>query len=198
MTQIIVAAVVAFAVSVFATPGLVIYFRRHGYGQEIRLEGPKSHMKKRGTPNMGGLAMLAAVWIGYIAAGLTGLVTVGGGGFTASGLLILFLGTALSAVGMVDDGLKVFKRQNKGLGMLSKTLGQLGAALIFGILALCFRNTEGLTPASTSLSTCATSSRSRSRSSSFCSSCSSSSTRGRTRSTSPTASTGSLRAPRRW
>ena len=72
MTQIMVAGVVAFVVSIFLTPLLIIYFRRHGYGQEIRLEGPKSHMSKRGTPNMGGLAILTAVWLGYIVAGIVG------------------------------------------------------------------------------------------------------------------------------
>ena len=40
MTQIMIAGVVAFVVSIFLTPLLIIYFRRHGYGQEIRLEGP--------------------------------------------------------------------------------------------------------------------------------------------------------------
>lgn len=152
MTQIMLAGIVAFVVSIFLTPMLIIYFRRHGYGQEIRLEGPKSHMSKRGTPNMGGVAILVAVWLGYIVAGLTGLVTVGGGGFTASGLLILGLATALAAVGIFDDGLKVFKRQNKGLGIQSKTIGQVAAAVAFGALALGFRNGDGLTPASTSLS----------------------------------------------
>jgi len=152
VTQIIVAGVVAFVVAVFTTPLLVIYLRRHGYGQEIRLEGPKSHLKKRGTPNMGGLAILLALWLGYVAAGLTGLVTVGGGGFTASGLLVMALATALSVVGMVDDGLKVFKRHNQGLKMLPKTLGQLVAAGVFAVLVLFFRNEEGLTPASRAIS----------------------------------------------
>ena len=152
MTQIMIAGIVAFVVSIFLTPMLIIYFRRHGYGQEIRLEGPKSHMSKRGTPNMGGLAILAAVWLGYVVAGIVGHVTVGGGGFTASGLLILGLATALAVVGMIDDGLKVFKRQNKGLGILSKTLGQVVAAIVFAVLVLQFRNADGLTPGSQSLS----------------------------------------------
>ncbi|MGI9587558.1 MAG: phospho-N-acetylmuramoyl-pentapeptide-transferase, partial [Dietzia maris] len=152
MTQIMIAGIVAFVVSIFLTPLLIIYFRRKGYGQEIRLEGPQSHMSKRGTPNMGGVAILTAVWLGYIVAGVIGQVTVGGGGFTASGVLVLGLATALAVVGMVDDGLKVFKRHNKGLGILSKTAGQVLAALAFGILVLQFRNNDGLTPASTSLS----------------------------------------------
>ena len=152
MTQIMVAGIVGFVVSIFLTPLLIIYFRRHGYGQEIRIEGPKSHLSKRGTPNMGGLAILTAVWAGYLVAGLFGQLTVGGGGFTASGLLVLGLATALAVVGMVDDGLKVFKRHNKGLGILSKTVGQVLAAVAFGVLVLQFRNADGLTPASTSLS----------------------------------------------
>ena len=102
MTQIMIAGIVAFVVSIFLTPVLIIYFRRRGFGQEIRLEGPQSHMSKRGTPNMGGLAILAAVWLGYIVAGIVGQVTVGGGGFTASGLLILGLATAQDAARYLD------------------------------------------------------------------------------------------------
>src|SRR5699024_11701626 len=103
MTQIMIAGIVAFVVSIFCTPMLIIYFRRHGYGQEIRLEGPQSHMSTRGTPNMGGLAVLAAVWLGYLAAGLTGERSVGAGGFTAPGLPVLGLSTSLAAVAMCSD-----------------------------------------------------------------------------------------------
>ncbi|HHX83864.1 MAG TPA: phospho-N-acetylmuramoyl-pentapeptide-transferase [Actinomycetales bacterium] len=152
MTQIIVAGVVAFVVSIFLTPVLILYFRRRGFGQEIRIEGPKSHLSKSGTPTMGGLAIVVAVWLAYVAAGLVGQFTVGGGGFTASGLLVLGLATGLAVVGTVDDGLKVFKRHNKGLGIVSKTVGQVAAALAFAVLVLGFRNSDGLTPASTSLS----------------------------------------------
>ena len=152
MTQIIVAGIVAFVVSVFLTPLLIQYFRRFGYGQTIREEGPQSHQAKRGTPTMGGIAIVIGIWAGYIAAGLTGLFTIGGGGFTASGLLVMFLATALGLVGFFDDGLKVVKRHNLGLNKLQKTLGQVTAAILFGILVLFFRNDQGLTPASTNLS----------------------------------------------
>lgn len=152
MTQIIVAGIVAFAVSIFLTPVLIQYFRRFGYGQAIREDGPQSHQAKRGTPTMGGIAIVVGIWTGYIAAGVLGLVTVGGGGFTASGLLVLGLATALGAVGFADDGLKVIKRHNLGLNKLQKTAGQVTAAVLFGILALQFRNDIGLSPATTNLS----------------------------------------------
>lgn len=152
MTQIIAAGIVAFIVSVLLTPLLIQYFRRFGYGQAIREDGPQHHQAKRGTPTMGGIAILVAIWAGYIAAGITAWATVGYGGFTASGLLVLMLATCLGMVGFFDDGIKVVKRHNLGLNKTQKTIGQVAAAVAFGILVLFFRNDAGLTPATTNLS----------------------------------------------
>src|SRR5699024_6849051 len=59
---------------------------------------------------------------------------------------------ALAAARMIDDARKVSNRQTTGLGIRSKTAGLVLAPLAFGALALNFRNSDGLTPASTSLS----------------------------------------------
>lgn len=151
MTQIIIAGVVSFLVAIFTTPVLIRYFSSAGKGQEIREDGPKSHLRKRGTPTMGGIAILAGIVVAYLVTGIYGQVT-GGGGFTISGLLVLGLTLGMGALGFADDFIKLFKERNLGLNKTAKLGGQLLLALAFGLLILQFPDEEGLTPGSTHLS----------------------------------------------
>jgi phospho-N-acetylmuramoyl-pentapeptide-transferase len=140
-----IAAGVALAVSILMTPYLIRFFARQGFGQEIRAEGPASHQAKRGTPTMGGVAILAAIWLGYLAAHLS---TGARNGPSASALLVLLLTTALGGVGFLDDLIKLRRQRNLGLNKTSKLVGQLLTAVVFAILALRFANSAALTPAS--------------------------------------------------
>jgi len=144
---VFIAAGVALAVSILLTPYLIRFFARQGFGQEIRADGPQSHQAKRGTPTMGGVAILLAIWLGYL---VSHLLT--GEPITPSALLVLFLTTALGTVGFLDDFIKLRRARNLGLNKTSKTLGQILTATIFGILALRFANAGGLAPASDNLS----------------------------------------------
>lgn len=151
MTQIIVAGVVSFLVAIFTTPLLIRYFSAAGKGQEIREDGPQSHLRKRGTPTMGGLAILAGIVVAYLVVGIWGLSS-GRGGFTASGLLVLGLTLGLGLLGFLDDFIKLFKARNLGLNKKAKLIGQLALALGFGLAILQFPDERELTPGSTKLS----------------------------------------------
>lgn len=151
MTQIIIAGVVAFLVAIFVTPALIRYFSAEGIGQEIREDGPRSHMRKRGTPTMGGIAILVAITVAYLASGLFAMAT-GGQAFSASGLLVLGLTLALGATGFADDFIKLYKGRNLGLNSTAKLLAQLAIAIVFGLLVIQFPDENGLTPGSTNLS----------------------------------------------
>lgn len=151
MRQILFAGGIALFVAILLTPLLIKIFSRQGFGQEIRTEGPASHQKKRGTPTMGGVAIIAGMWAGYWGSHLIGML-FNADGPSVSGLLVLGLATVLGGVGFLDDFLKIRKQHNLGLNKTAKTIGQLLAAVIFGILALQWVNNEGLAPASTSLS----------------------------------------------
>ena len=151
MTQIIIAGVVSFLIAIFTTPVLVRYFSGVGKGQEIREDGPQLHLRKRGTPTMGGLAILLAITVAYLIVGIYARAT-GNGGFSPSGLLVYFLTMGLGGLGFADDFIKLFKKRNLGLNKTAQLVGQLAIALIFGILALQFPDANGLTPASTNLS----------------------------------------------
>jgi phospho-N-acetylmuramoyl-pentapeptide-transferase len=132
VTQILIAGGIALAVSILLTPVLIRLFTRQGFGQEIRVEGPQSHQTKRGTPSMGGVAILVGLWAGYFGSHLVGLFT-GGTGVTASGLLVLGLATALGGVGFLDDIIKIRKHRNLGLNKTAKSIGQFAAAILFGV-----------------------------------------------------------------
>ncbi|MFG1795717.1 phospho-N-acetylmuramoyl-pentapeptide-transferase [Nocardia sp. NPDC049149] len=151
MRQILYSAMIALAVSITLTPLLIKLFTRRKLGQEIRAEGPASHQSKRGTPTMGGIAILIGMWAGYLGAHLLGMRHEGQGA-TASGLLVLGLATALGVVGFLDDFIKIRMQRNLGLTATGKYIGQLVAAVIFGVLALRFPGSSGLTPASRHMS----------------------------------------------
>ena len=151
MRLILIAVGLSLAVSILLTPTLIRLFTRQGFGQEIREDGPPSHKTKRGTPSMGGVAILAGIWAGYFGTHILSMV-FGGDGPSASGLLVLGLATALGAVGFADDLIKIRQARNLGLNKTAKTLGQIAAAVLFGVLVLQFRNADGLTPGSPQLS----------------------------------------------
>jgi phospho-N-acetylmuramoyl-pentapeptide-transferase len=138
---------VALVVSLLGTPSVIRLFRRQGYGQEIREDGPSSHLTKRGTPTMGGTVIILATLAGYFVAHA---VTMNG--FTASGLLVLLVMTGLGIVGFLDDYIKIRKQRSLGLTARTKFAGQAAVALAFGLLAVRFKNANGLLPGSTFIS----------------------------------------------
>ena len=148
---ILIAAVVGLVTSILVTPLAVAYFRRRGFGQEIRMDGPQTHLVKRGTPTMGGVAIIASTVAGYAAAHLS-IAINGGGGPNASGVLLLYLMVGLGVVGFLDDFIKIRNQRSLGLRARAKFLGQLIVGVSFAVLALQFKNGLGLTPASTHLS----------------------------------------------
>jgi phospho-N-acetylmuramoyl-pentapeptide-transferase len=92
MLAILLGGGVALLFSLLGTRVAINLFTQWGYGQEIRDDGPTSHHTKRGTPSMGGVAIVAGLWAGYLGAHLVGLA-FDGAGISASGLLVLGLAT---------------------------------------------------------------------------------------------------------
>jgi phospho-N-acetylmuramoyl-pentapeptide-transferase len=148
---ILISAVFALMTSILCTPLVVVYFRRRGFGQEIRVDGPQTHLVKRGTPTMGGVAIIGSTVVGYAIAHII-IAIRGGGGPTASGLLALFLMVGLGGVGFVDDLIKIRRQRSLGLRARAKFLGQLVVTVAFAIMALQWKNRFGLSPASTHIS----------------------------------------------
>src|ERR1700712_5480638 len=99
--------------SILFTPLVVKYFRSKGFGQEIRDDGPKSHLIKRGTPTMGGVAIMISTIIGYLMAHLIGSLRHDSGP-TASGMLLLFVMLGSGTVGFIHDLIQLRHRRSLG------------------------------------------------------------------------------------
>ena len=147
MTNIIIAAGIALVFVVVGTPVWIRIVNRLGYGQMIRDEGPEAHLKKRGTPTMGGAVFIVGALVGYAAAHL-----VTGEEPTISGVLVLFLMTGLGLVGFVDDYIKVFKQRSLGLRSGAKMVGIILVGVVFAVGSLNFPNGYQVTPADPHLS----------------------------------------------
>jgi phospho-N-acetylmuramoyl-pentapeptide-transferase len=148
--SVLIAASVGLIISILVTPLAIKAFRRHGFGQEIRDDGPESHLSKKGTPTMGGTVMVLATVLGYLVAHLF-LLNQEGRGVTATGLLLLFLMIGLGTVGFLDDYLKIRYRRSLGLNKTAKLVGQLIIGVTFAVLAL-IEDDGGTAVATTSIS----------------------------------------------
>ncbi|MDQ4143608.1 MAG: phospho-N-acetylmuramoyl-pentapeptide-transferase [Actinomycetota bacterium] len=137
MINVLLAAVFGLAMTLLGTPLAVRTFRRRGWGQMIREEGPQAHYEKRGTPTMGGLVILAGTIVGYFAGHLAAITSEGFvASFADSGLLAIGTITALGILGFLDDFIKIRKARSLGLQKRAKFLGQLAISLVFTFLAI--------------------------------------------------------------
>src|ERR1700757_1512798 len=108
-------------------PWLINKLRQFQIGQFIREEGPKSHMKKAGTPTMGGILIIISIVVptllwanlanAYVWMAIFGLISFG-------------------CIGFWDDYAKIRRKQNLGLTVKEKFLFQVLAALIVGFVLL--------------------------------------------------------------
>jgi phospho-N-acetylmuramoyl-pentapeptide-transferase len=144
---ILVASFVALLISLGGTPLAIRVFRRRGYGQAIRDDGPQGHQTKQGTPTMGGTVIVVASLVGYFAGHI-----LTGDAPSAGGLLVLLLMTGLGVVGFIDDFIKIYKQRSLGLRSGAKLAGQTAVSVVFAVLVLRFPDRFDLTPADPSLS----------------------------------------------
>ena len=98
------------------------------FGQYIRQDGPQSHLKKQGTPTMGGIGIYAAILVTVIAVSLF----LGGAG-TGDIWVISAVGLLYGLIGFTDDYIKVAARDNLGLRAWQKLVLQVAIGLLFGI-----------------------------------------------------------------
>jgi phospho-N-acetylmuramoyl-pentapeptide-transferase len=129
------------AFTLFLTPVFARLFRRLGWGQFIRDDGPQSHHSKRGTPTMGGIVFILGSVSGYLVGHL-----VGRSPLTLVGFLVFFLMIGLGVVGFIDDFLKTRNQRSLGLTGWAKVAGQVIVAAIFAAIALNFPDEHNLTP----------------------------------------------------
>lgn len=113
----------SFILTVILAPAGIPMLRRLKFGQSIREEGPQSHMKKAGTPTMGGILFLLSIIVTTIICGL--LFDV----FTTQTVVLLLVFVGFGIIGFLDDGIKVIFKRNLGLTSLQKLIGQIVIAI---------------------------------------------------------------------
>lgn len=114
------AAVTAFLITFLLGPRVIAILKNLNAKQEVRPDGPQTHLKKIGTPMMGGLLTIISVVISVVLwQDLSSLHTWIG--------LLCFVGFGL--IGFVDDFLKIFRRDSAGLRAGFKLTGQVVLSL---------------------------------------------------------------------
>lgn len=121
---------ISFAISAALGPIVIPLLRRLKFGQTVREEGPKSHLKKSGTPTMGGLIILAGIVI-------TSLLYVKD---YPEIIPILFVTVGFGIIGFLDDYIKIVLHRSEGLTPGQKMLGQI---LVTGVFVYYYYRQTG-------------------------------------------------------
>lgn len=125
--------VIAFLLTLILVPILIPTLKKLKFGQSIREEGPQSHMKKTGTPTMGGLTFLLSTIVVTVIA-LFFAEQIG------PLILLLFVTIGFGLIGFIDDYIIVVKKNNQGLTSKQKFLAQIAIAVIFYIVSVALPN----------------------------------------------------------
>ena len=118
------AALTALVVTLVVAPRIIQWLKKISMTQQIRDDGPKTHLSKAGTPTMGGIIIIIAVTSSMILWGNFRNIYV---------CVVLLSLIGFGAIGFIDDYLKTVKKNPKGLRAVYKFGAQLLLALAIGI-----------------------------------------------------------------
>ena len=122
VNETILAVIIAFVVSAVLCPIVIPFLHRLKFGQQVRDDGPQTHLKKQGTPTMGGLVILSSIII-------TSLLYIRD---YPKIIPVLFMTVGFGVVGFLDDYIKIVMKRSEGLNPIQKLIGQF---VITGIFA---------------------------------------------------------------
>ncbi|MFI5200754.1 MAG: phospho-N-acetylmuramoyl-pentapeptide-transferase [Candidatus Kapaibacterium sp.] len=121
------AAMTALALSLWSGPRIIARLKQLQIGEQGKVEAPKQHLAKAGTPTMGGLIILISIIVPTLLWADIGNLFI---------VLIIVATLLLGGVGFLDDYLKVVKKKRKGLVGWYKVLGQIAVGLLVAISIL--------------------------------------------------------------
>lgn len=128
---VLMSVVISFIISVVLGPVIIPFLRKLKAGQTVREDGPQSHLKKSGTPTMGGILILLSIVITSV--------------FFVKDypkiLPVLFATLGFGLIGFLDDFIKVVLKRSMGLHPWQKMLGQL---LVTGVFAWYMTHYAGI------------------------------------------------------
>ncbi|HEY4756717.1 MAG TPA: phospho-N-acetylmuramoyl-pentapeptide-transferase [Ignavibacteriaceae bacterium] len=129
------AAITGLVLALFLSPKIISVLKRKQIGEAKKIDGPKSHWSKAGTPTMGGIIVVLSVVVPVLLWGDVKSIYI---------ILIVFGTLVLSAVGFLDDYLKVIKKYPNGLIARYKLLGQVLVGLAIGTVIYFSPQFEGI------------------------------------------------------
>jgi phospho-N-acetylmuramoyl-pentapeptide-transferase len=128
--KILTPVLISFIICVVLCPIMIPFLKRLKFGQFVRDDGPKAHLKKTGTPTMGGVIILLAIII-------TSLLYLKD---SPDVLPVLFATVGFGVIGFLDDYIKVVMKRSMGLSPLHKLLGQIIVTSVFGFYLVNYTN----------------------------------------------------------
>ena len=129
-SKMLIPVLVSFILCVILCPIMIPFLKKLKFGQQVRDDGPQSHLKKSGTPTMGGVIILITIVIVSIYY-LPNYPEI---------LPILFCTVGFGLVGFFDDFLKIVMKRSEGLTPLQKMLGQIIVTAIFAYYLINYTN----------------------------------------------------------
>lgn len=113
----------SFIITLILGPIIIPLLKKLKIGQNVRDDGPQTHLKKSGTPTMGGIMILIAL-----------VITITTSGVLNRDMYVLLLSTfGFGLIGFIDDYIKVVKRRSLGLRAYQKLIGQIILAIILAV-----------------------------------------------------------------
>jgi phospho-N-acetylmuramoyl-pentapeptide-transferase len=122
MFESLIAFLIAFIVCMIIGPFVIKLMQKLKFGQQVRDDGPASHLKKQNVPTMGGIMMIIAI-------GVCALIFR----FNGSALVATLACVGYGLIGFLDDFIKIYKKRSLGLRAYQKIVGQFGIALIVAL-----------------------------------------------------------------
>ncbi|HMI64438.1 MAG TPA: phospho-N-acetylmuramoyl-pentapeptide-transferase [Cyclobacteriaceae bacterium] len=118
------AALLSLLITITFGKNLINFLRRRQVGDEIRDLGLEGQLQKKGTPTMGGIIIIAGILVPTLLFAKLDNVYV---------ILLIIATLWLGLIGLLDDYIKVFKKNKEGLAGRFKIVGQVGLGLIVGL-----------------------------------------------------------------
>ena len=132
MNTAIYAVIIAFLVNIVLCPMLIPALRKFKFGQQIRGDGPQSHLKKAGTPTMGGIMIVLSFL-------LASAIFMRG---NPHALAVILATLGFGIIGFLDDIISIVKKRSLGLRAWQKLLGQI---IVSGGFIMYWRTLPGYT-----------------------------------------------------
>lgn len=126
--KIVIPVIIAFIISAMTGPGIIKYLTKLKAGQTVRDDGPQTHLKKSGTPTMGGVLILLSI----IVVSLFYIKDY------PKIIPILFVTLGFGIIGFLDDYIKVVLKRSMGLTIMQKMIGEILVTTIFAYYILNF------------------------------------------------------------